>query len=116
MMNLTGKQILSIVAAVVSVLMLATTQLTDLFGDKVAHNIVSVAALANMIISSIVAALTGQSSLVRDVAAMPGVEKITLNAHANTALAQVATDVSQPKVGATTPEVRSVLVETAKGA
>lgn len=114
-MNLTGKQILSIVAAVVSVLMLATTQLTDLFGASVARNVVSVAALANMIINSIMAALTGQSSLVRDVAAMPGVERISINAGANTTLAQAATDFAQPKIGATTPEVRSALVETAKG-
>jgi hypothetical protein len=114
-MNLTGKQILSIVAAVVSVLMLATTQLTDLFGAGVAKNIVSVAALINMILNSVMAALSGQSSLIRDVAAMPGVERITVNSTANQALATVATDSTQPKVGATDAGTRMVLQDTAKG-
>ena len=114
-MNLTGKQWLSIVAAIVSALMLATTQLTDIFGPSMAKSIVSVAALANLIINSIVAALTGQGALVRDVAAMPGVERVTVNTQANPVLAQAATDPSQPKIGATTPEVREVLKDTAKG-
>lgn len=116
MMNLTGKQVISIVAAVVSVLMLATTQLTDLFGATVAKNIVSVAALINMILSSVVAALSGQASLVKDVAAMPGVERISVNKTANPTLASVATDSAQPKVGAVDPGTRIVLQDTAKGA
>lgn len=97
-MNLTGKQILSIVAAVVSVLMLATSQLTDLFGATVAKNIVSVAALVNMILSSVVAAMTGQTSLVKDVQAMPGVSKIVVNDQANPALTAVANDPTNTKV------------------
>lgn len=114
-MNLTGKQWLAIVAAVVSALMLATTQLTDIFGATVAKEIVSVAALLNMVLNSIVAALTGQATLVKDVAALPGVERISVNAQANPSLAAIATDSAQPKVGATTPEVRATLIETAKG-
>jgi hypothetical protein len=115
MMNLTGKQVLSIIAATVSALTLATAQLTDIFGAHVAQSIVSVAALVNMILNAVVVGVTGQGSLVRDVAAMPGVEQIAINANANPTLAQAATDSTQPKIGATTPEVRSVLVETAKG-
>lgn len=97
-MNLTGKQILSIVAAVVSALMLATTQLTDIFGASTAKLIVSGAALANMIISSIVAAVTGQASLVKDVQAMPGVSRIVVNDQANSTLAAVAADPTNTKV------------------
>lgn len=114
-MNLTGKQILSIIAAVVSALMLATTQLTDIFGPTMAKMIVSVAALANLIINSVVAGLTGQATLIKDVAAMPGVERITVNSGANQALATVATDAAQPKVGATDAGTRMVLQDTAKG-
>lgn len=114
-MNLTGKQWLSIVAAVVSALMLATTQLTDIFGPTMAKSIVSVAALANMVLNSVVAALTGQANLVRDVAAMPGVESINVNKSANQALAAVATDPTQPKVGGTDAGTQSVLRDTAKG-
>lgn len=97
-MNLTGKQILSIVAAVVSALMLATTQLTDIFGASTAKLIVSAAALANMILNSIVAALTGQANLVKDVQAMPGVSKIVTNAQANETLSAIAADPSNTKV------------------
>ena len=114
-MNLTGKQILAIVAAVVSALMLATTQLTDIFGAPTAKTIVSTAALSNMILNSIIAALTGQANLVRDVAAMPGVDRISINTSANQVLASAATDAAQPKIGATTPEVREVLKQTAAG-
>lgn len=114
-MNLTGKQWLAIIAAIVSALMLATTQLTEIFGPTMAKTIVSIAALANMILNSIVAALTGQANLVKDVAAMPGVERVSVNAQANATLAQVATDPNQPKVGAVAPEVRTILESTAKG-
>ena len=115
-MNLTGKQWLSIIAAVVSALMLATTQLTDIFGPAIAKTVVSTAALANLVINSVIAGLTGQSSLVRDVAAMPGVERITVNSAANQTLAAAATDPQQPKIGATDPGTRVVLTDTAKGA
>jgi hypothetical protein len=114
-MNLTGKQILSIVAAVVSALMLATTQLTDIFGPSVAKSIVSVAALTNMILNSVVVALTGQATLVKDVAAMPGVEKITVNSGANQVLAAVASDPQVSKVGGTSASVQQVLIDKAKG-
>jgi hypothetical protein len=114
-MNITGKQWLSIIAAVVSALMLATTQLTDIFGPSVAKTVVSVAALLNLVINSVVAGVTGQGSLVRDVAAMPGVERITVNSSATQALAAVATDATQPKVGATDAGTRIVLQDTAKG-
>jgi hypothetical protein len=113
-MNLTGKQILSIVAAVVSALMLATTQLTDIFGPTVAKSIVSVAALINMVLNSVVVALTGQASLIKDVAAMPGVEKITVNAQANQTLAAVAVDRAVDKV-APTQQAFDTVEQTAKG-
>jgi len=115
-MNLTGKQIIAIVAAVVSALMLATTQLTDIFGPTVAKNIVSGASLVNLILNSIIAALSGQATLVKDVAAMPGVERVSVNAQANTALATVATDPGQPKIGAVDAGTRMVLQDKAKGA
>lgn len=114
-MNITGKQWLSIIAAVVSALMLATTQLTDIFGPAMAKTIVSVAALVNLIINSVVAGVTGQASLVRDVAAMPGVEHITVNSTANQALAAVAVDPQQSKVAASDAGTQMVLNDTAKG-
>lgn len=100
-MNLNTKQILAICVAILSVLMISTAQLTDLFGATVTKTIVSTAGLLNMILSSVVAAISSQGSLVREVAAMPGVEKIQVNAQANQTLAGVATDPLQPKVGPT---------------
>lgn len=116
-MNLNGKQILAISAAVLSVLMVSTSQLTDLFGPGVTKTIISIAGLANMILNSVTVAISTQSSLVKDVASMPGVEKIQVNAQANQTLAAVATDPNQPKVGATPgaqAEVKAIAVGETK--
>ena len=113
MMNLNGKQILAIIGAVISVLMVSSAQLTDLLGAGWAKYIVTIAGLINMILQSVTVALSTQTSLVRDVSAMPGVERITVNAAASPALASVAIDPAQQKVGATTPDVRTVLTHTA---
>lgn len=115
-MNLNGKQIISIIIAVLSVLMVSGAQLNDLIGPTAAKTVVSLAGLLNLILGSVMAAISGQSSLVRDVAAMPGVERISINASATPALAAVAVDPGQTKVGATTPDVRTVLTAAAKGA
>lgn len=113
-MNLNGKQIIAIVGAVVSVLMVSTAQLTDLLGPTMAKTIVTVAGLLNMLLQSITVALTTQTAQIKDVAAMPGVERISINAQASPAAAAVATDPAQPKVGPTSPDVRAILTETAK--
>lgn len=114
-MNLNTKQILAIALAVLSVLSGSTAQLTDLLGVEWAKVVISVASLAMSVISSVLAVLSSQNNLVKDVAAMPGVERIAVNPAANQVLAAIATDPQQPKVGATTPNVREVLKETAKG-
>lgn len=113
-MNLNGKQIISIIGAVVSVLMISTAQLTDLFGPSLAKTIGSIAGLVNMMISSIMAVLTSQGSMVKEVAAMPGIEPLRVNAMANATLAAIAVDPTQAKVSPTT-EARSAVIETAKG-
>lgn len=111
-MNLNFKQVLAILGAVLGALMLGTSQLTDLFGAGLAHKIVAAAALLSTTINSILAVVTGQAGMVKDVLAMPGVERITVNAHANQTLAQIATDVDQPKIGAT-PEAKVQVTATA---
>ena len=103
-MNLNGKQITLIIGAVVSVLMIAGPQLTDMFGAGPAKYIVSCAGLINLMIQSVMAALTGtmpQDQQVKQVLAMPGIEKITVNAQANTALATLAIDPSVNKIAPT---------------
>lgn len=112
-MNLNFKQALAIAGAVLSVLMISTAQLTDLFGPEPTKVIVSAAALLNTMFSSILAVVTGQAGMVKDVLAMPGVEKITVNAQANQTLAQIAVDPTQPKIGAT-PQAKEQVAATAK--
>ncbi len=114
-MNLNGKQIIAIIGAVISVLMVSSAQLTDLLGAGVAKTIVTVAGLTNMILQSVTVALTTQSAQIKDVAAMPGVEKISVNAQASSALATLAVDPKQDKV-APTPAAMSDVTATAKAA
>lgn len=114
-MNLNSKQILAITLALLSVFSGSTAQLTDLFGTGIAKILISASSLACTALSSVLAVLSSQGAIVRDVAAMPGVERINVNAAANPTLAAVATDPTQPKVGATTPNVREVLLDAAKG-
>lgn len=114
MFNLNGKQIIQIVGVIISVLMVSSAQLTDLLGPGVAKTIVTISGLANMILQGITVALTTQSAQVKDVAAMPGVERITVNATANAALATMAVDKNQDKV-APTPAAEQAVAQTAKG-
>lgn len=112
MLNLNGKQIIAIVGAVISVLMVSSAQLTDLLGPGWAKWIVTVAGLVNMVMQSVTVALSTQTAQVRDVAAMPGVEKISVNSAASSALATLAVDPSQAKV-APTPSSEAAVQKTA---
>ena len=115
MIKLNGKQIIQIIGVIISVLMVSSAQLTDLMGPGVAKYIVTIAGLANMILQGITVALTTQSAQVKDVAAMPGVEKITVNASASPALATLAVDPNQNKV-APTLAAQTEVTATAKAA
>lgn len=97
-MTLTPKQWLAIIVAVLSAMAAATSQMTEIFGPTLAKSIMAGAGLLNTILSSILAILSSQTSLVKDVQAMPGVDKITVNAQANQTLATIATDPQNTKV------------------
>lgn len=114
-MNLNRNQIIAIVVAVLSVLMGSTAQLTDLFGPGITKTIISTASLLNSGLSAVLAVITGQGGMVRDVAAMEGVTKISVNSAANSTLASVAVDPLQPKVGADSKTSQPALQEIAKG-
>jgi hypothetical protein len=114
MFNINGKQAIAIVGAIVSVLMVSTAQLTDLLGAGTAKTIVTVAGLLNMLLQSVTVALSTQTAQVNSVAAMPGVTRIAVNEQASPALAQVATDPAQQKVGPSTPDLKPALVTIAK--
>ncbi len=116
-MNFTSKQWFDIISATNGGLITGAALLQTLFGQDLTLKIVAVLGILGIIINSVSGALGGQANLVKEVAAMPGVEKVTVNASATSALAQVATDAAQPKVGATDPGTRQVLQATvAKGA
>lgn len=113
-MNLTGKQIIGIVIAVLSVLMVSTAQLQDLFGPTLAKSITSVAGLLNAVLGASMLSLGSQASSVNDVAAMPGIEKITVNRAANQTLAAIAVDPAMDKVE-TKPGDDAKVAATAEG-
>jgi hypothetical protein len=113
-MNLTRNQILAITLAVLGVLAGSATQLTDLFGANVAKTAVTASSLVQTILASILAVFTGQSSQVKDVLAMPGVEKLTVNAAANQTLAAIAVDPRVDKISPTQGDL-SAVSETARG-
>lgn len=113
-MQLNAKQIISIAGAVLGVLMISTSQLTDLFGAGTAKTVTSIAALVNTILSSVMAVITSQGSTVKDVLAMDGVEKIDVNAAANRTLASIALDPAVNKISPT-PAAMTQVTKTAEG-
>lgn len=117
-MNLNGKQIFLIIGAIVSVLMIAGPQLTDLFGAGTAKYIASAAGLVNLMINSVMVALTGaptQDQQIRSVLAMNGVEKIDVNKNASVALARLAVDPAVNKIAPTQEAQQQVEATAAKG-
>lgn len=115
-MNLTTKQWFQITQGVFSSLITAGALFTQLFGETMTLKIIAMLGLINIVVSSFGAAVSSQANLVKDVAAMPGVSRVSVNADANQALAAVATDPSVAKVGAADAETRQVLLDKAKGA
>lgn len=113
-MNLTSKQWMAIVLAVLGVTMASTTQLSELIGPQAAKTVVTVAGLLNSLLASILAVVSSQTGLVKDVEAMPGVEKITVNAQANQTLAGMAVDPMRDKIEPA-PRTDAAVNDIAKG-
>lgn len=113
MSNLTFNQKIAIVLVILSVLTTSTVQMTELFGAPTAKLIATASGMLSTLMSGVLAVVTGQASLVKDVQAMPGVEKIVVNSQANKTLASVAVDPSNAKVEAL-PEAQRAVEATAK--
>jgi hypothetical protein len=96
--NITQTQWIAFVIGGASFLGGATAQLTELFGANIAADIASVCGLISGIAGVFLMATTGQSAQVRSVLAMPGIDKITVNAQANTTLASIAVDPGLDKI------------------
>jgi len=113
-MNITSKQWFQIVSGVVSGLITGAALLTTLFGQDLTIKLVAGLGILNIIISSVGTTLSSQGSLVKDVLAMPGIQKVEVNAHANPTLAAIAVDPTVDKIAPT--QSAQVQVETiAKG-
>jgi len=81
----------------------------------VAKNVVSIAALVNTVLSSVMAVITSQGGIVRDVLAMPGIENIAVNGRANQTLAAIAIDPLSDKI-APTASAQAQVTRTAQAA
>lgn len=99
-MNLTTKQWLAIIVAVLSAMATASTQMVDIFGPTVAKSVMGSASLLSTILSSILAIVSTQTAAIKDVQSMPGVEKITVNGNANSTLAGMAVAPENSKIEA----------------
>jgi hypothetical protein len=113
-MNLTLGQKIAMLSVVLGVLAGGTAQLAPIVGHNIAVSIASLASLFNTIVSGWIFIVTGQGNMVKDVAKMPGVEKITVNAGANPTLASVAVDPTVDKVAPTRADM-DIVAQTARG-
>ena len=113
-MNITPIQWMLIVIAALGAISGGSAQMTDLFGQTVAKDIASAASFLSSIISAILMPLTGQSAQIKSVLAMPGVDKIDVNAQANPTLASIAIDRTVDKI-APTPAALIEVTKTAQG-
>lgn len=114
-MNVTSKQWFQIFSGVISSLITGAALLQTLFGQDVTIKIVAILGIANIILSSVGAALSSQANLVRDVRAMDGVQNIEVNSKANPVLAQMAVDTKEAKISIA-PGSQAQVAATAKGA
>lgn len=108
--NLTPTQWLLLGIATAAFLNASAAQLTDWFGPKIAHDIISGIGFIQGLVSAWAMVLTNQSSAVKQVLSMPGVEKIEVNDKANATLAAIAID---PAVNKISPTIAAMTAVTA---
>lgn len=99
--NLTVMQWIGIILGVNGLLASSAPQLTVLFGAAAIPYIQAVATLGSGFLGVVIAVIGGPGSQIRNVLAMPGVEKISVNGQANATLATIAVDPSIDKIGPT---------------
>ncbi len=97
-MNLTPAQWLAIAIGMLGVLAAGGTQLDAVIGPVAAKSISAASALVSAMLAIPLSVMTGQSSIVRQVSVMPGVEPLKVNAQANSTLAALAVDPANDKI------------------
>lgn len=113
MPTLTPAQWIAMILVILGAITGGTSQLTEVIGPGATKVAVALASLATTILSGWIMVLTGQASQVKAVQAMPGVDKIVVNAQANQTLASLAVDPSQQKIE-TAPGAAGTVANTAK--
>jgi hypothetical protein len=114
-MIITRGQWLAIAILFFTVLTGGSAQLVELVGAGMTKAIIALSTLVTGFLAGLQIILGGQGQQIKDVRAMDGVAKVLINENANPTLAKIATDPTEPKVGAETPAARQTLLETAKG-
>lgn len=118
--NMSTTQKIALSISILGFLAGGGTQLTDIFSPfgsiapTIVKEIVSLSGFVSGVLGIFLANMTGQSSQIQAVQAMPGVEKIVVNAKANQTLAQLAVDPAQEKIEVT-PGADTKVANTAKG-
>jgi hypothetical protein len=116
--NITSKQWFQIISGINGGLITGAALLQTLFGQDLTIKIVAGLGIFGIILNSIGAAFSGadsQATQVRNVLAMPGVEKIDVNAKATPELAKLAVDPAMDKI-APMPNAMSAVQSLAKTA
>ena len=113
MLSINRVQVVAMVLVVLGAITGGTSQLTDLFGAAITKTIVAAASLMTSVLSGWIMILTGQSSIVKNVQSMPGIERIVVNEKANATLATLAVDPANDKIEST-PESAETVEKLAK--
>ena len=113
--NVTQTQWIGFTIGACSFLGGATTQMTTLLGPSGAAYMGAACFIIAGLAGVFLMATTGQSAQVLQVKAMPGVEKIDVNAKASQALAELAMDPKVDKISPT-PAAMQAVSAIAKGA
>lgn len=113
--NLTLMQWIGIIIGLNSLFISSTPQLTTLFGAAAVPYIGAIATLGSGALGVFISVIGGQGSQIRNVLAMPGVDKIDVNGEANSTLATMAVDRNINKIAPTTAAIDKVAA-TAKAA
>jgi hypothetical protein len=109
------KLVLNILSTINGGLITGAALFTPLIGQDLTTKVIAGLGIAQIIVAGISSNLSTQTNLVKDVAAMPGVDKITVNNAATPALASLAVDSTQAKVAPANGN-RPTLEQIAKGA
>lgn len=112
--NLTPVQVIAMILVVLGAITGGTAQLTDIVGPGLTKILVAGASLATTMLSGWIMIITGQTSQVRAVSAMPGVEKIVVNEKSSQALATLAVAQEGNKVEPS-PSSQAAVAAIAKG-